>query len=286
MRILILGAEGLVGSALRPELAERGHSVDGRDLPGCNVADPASLAAAAGEARPDWIVNLAAITDVDGCEKDPVRAALVNGVGAGHAARLAAECGARFLQVSTDYVFDGRKGAPYLEGDPPAPLSAYGRSKLAGERAAAAALPADRLLVVRGQSLYGAGRKSFPDAILAAAAAKPGVPVVTDQSVSPTWAPDFARGVADLLERGVHGIVHLSALGSCTWNEFARAVLEDAGLDPARIVPTTAAALARPAARPAYSVYDLGRFEAATGRLPRPWREQLRSYLAATGRRP
>ncbi len=283
MRILLVGAGGLVGGALRPVLATRGHLVEGGDLPECNVTIPSTLEALAGPGRPDWVVNLAAETDVDGCERDPAKADLVNGDGAGNAARLAAARGARLLQVSTDYVFDGKMDGPVAEDAPPAPLSAYGRSKLAGERAAAEALPADRLLVVRGQSLYGAGRKSFPDAVLAAARTKASVPVVTDQVVSPTWAADFALGLADLVEGGASGVFHLSATGSCSWHDFARAVLEEAGMDPARIAPTTAAALGRPAPRPARSVFDLGKFTRRTGRFPRPWREQLRSYLASKG---
>jgi len=284
VRILLVGADGLVGGALRPELAARGHLVDCADMPACNVTVPSTLESFAGSTRHDWIVNLAAETDVDGCERNPGKADLVNGTGAGNAARFAAARGARLVQVSTDYVFDGRKGGPYGEDDAPAPLSAYGRSKLAGERAAAGEMPPDRILIVRGQSLYGSARKSFPDAILAAARTKPSVPVVTDQVVSPTWAADFAVGLADLVEAGASGLVHLSAGGSCTWNEFARAVLTGAGMKPERITGTTAAALGRPAPRPAYSVFDLSKFRERTGRFPRHWREQLGAYLAATGR--
>lgn len=284
MRVFVIGAHGLVGSCLRPLLRDRGHEVQGGDLPEADVTEPRRLEAWVGGARPHWIVNLAAWTDVDGCEGDPARANASNAEGAGNVARLCAARGAKMLHVSTDYVFDGRKGTPYSEEDAADPLSAYGKSKLLGESAVGEALPADRRLVVRGQSLYGEGKKSFPDAILRAAEEKPEIPVVTDQVVSPTWTRDFAEGLAALLEKGASGIVHVSAAGSCTWNEFARAVLEERGVRGARITETTAAALGRAAPRPAYSVFDLGKFERVTGIRPRPWREQLRDYLRTTGR--
>jgi dTDP-4-dehydrorhamnose reductase len=286
VRILVTGWDGLVGRELRAALAGgAGVVVGGGDLPGLDVRFRGLLLHRARRFRPDWIVNLAAWTEVDACESDPRAALLSNAEGAGNAAAAARACGARLLQVSTDYVFPGDDPSPRSERDPVGPLSAYGRSKAAGESAAAALLPPGRWLVVRGQSLYGNGRKSFPDAILRAAAAKPEVPVVTDQVVSPTWARDFARILALLLRRGARGTFHASASGSCTWNEFARAVLEDSGGDPARITPATAASLLRPAPRPASSVFDLGKLARAAGLRPRPWREQLRDYLASTGRR-
>lgn len=291
LRVYVTGCEGLVGRALMPELAKAGWNCRGDDLPALDIRTERKIRQALGVAGemgewrnggPEWIVNLAAYTDVDGCEDGPggrARAEAANAAGAENVARVAAGLGASLLQVSTDYVFDGRKAGPYAEEDEPAPLSAYGRSKLDAERRVARVLPADRLLVVRGQSLYGAGRKSFPDAILAAAAAKPTVPVVTDQVVQPTWARDFARGLVALMAKEARGVFHLASSGSCTWNGFARAVLEEEGLDPARITGTTAAALARPAPRPANSVFDTGKFERTTGGPPRPWREQLRDYL-------
>jgi dTDP-4-dehydrorhamnose reductase len=285
VRILVTGWDGLVGRELRREAARRGGlRLDGGDLPGLDCRDAAAIRRRAARFRPDWIVHLAAFTAVDACEAEPGRALETNGLAAGHAADAGRRAGARVLLVSTDYVLDGEGEDPADESRRPAPLSAYGRSKLLGEQLVRERAAPGRWTVVRGQSLYGAGRKSFPDAILAAAAARPEVPVVTDQVVQPTWARDFAAGLLDLVAADARGLLHLAAAGSCTWNEFARAVLEEAGLDPARIVPTTAAALGRPAPRPARSVFATGRFERATGRRPRPWREQLRDYLRATGR--
>ncbi len=291
IRVYVTGSEGLVGRALMPELAKAGWSAQGNDLPALDVRSERKVRQALGVAGslgewrnggPEWIVNLAAITDVDGCEEEPggrTRAEAANVAGAENVARVAVGLGATLLQVSTDYVFDGSRREPYREDAEPAPLSVYGRTKLEAEKRARRFVPEDRLLIVRGQSLYGDGRKSFPDAILAAAAAKPVVPVVTDQVVQPTWARDFAQAMVALMAKEARGVFHFASSGSCTWNEFACAVLEEEGLDPARITGTTAAALARPAPRPAWSVFDTGRFEAATGVRPRPWREQLREYL-------
>jgi dTDP-4-dehydrorhamnose reductase len=283
-RFLVVGARGLVGTELCGLLSARGDAVLQGDLPECDVTDPEGFAAWAGDAAPDWVVNLAAFTRVDDCEQDPRTAFRVNGFGPGVVGQWARRRGAMVVQVSTDYVFDGAKGSPYEWRDPPNPLSIYGMSKLMGEYALEAAVAGDRLLVVRGQSLYGGGGKSFPDAILEAARTRREIPVVTDQRVSPTWARDFAGGLLRLVDMREYGVFHLSASGDCTWNEFAKAVLEEAGVSEARITETTSEALGRPARRPASSVFDLRDYEQVTGTSPRPWREQLRDYLRSTGR--
>ncbi len=295
-RVYVTGNQGLVGKALMPVLIRDGMGDFGNDMPFLDIMKPKQLEQRLEEARrsdawggspAEWVVNLAAWTDVDGCERGAPTPDLpwaANAQGAENVAMVCREVGCRLLQVSTDYVFDGRKGKPYTEEDEPSPLSVYGKSKFDGERRASRVLPESQLLIVRGQSLYGKGRKSFPDAILAAAEAKPEVPVVTDQTVQPTWVHDFAEALVALMLKDARGVVHFAASGSCTWHEFARAVLEEAGRDPTKITETTAAALARPAPRPAYSVFDLGKFERLTGVRPRPWREQLRGYLGSTRR--
>ncbi len=282
--MFVTGWDGLVGRELRRRLAVRPWGVDGGDLPGLDVTSGEALRRRVARFRPDRVVHLAAWTDVDACESDPARAFRANAEGARHAARAAAACGAALLHVSTDYVFGRGEGRPLREDDPVAPLSVYGRSKAAGEHAVRGALPPGRWTILRAQSLYGAGRKSFPDAILAAARRKPRLEVVTDQRVSPTWARDLAGAIELALLRGLAGTFHFSAAGSCTWNEFARAVLDEAGVRDVEVAATTAAALARPAPRPAWSVFDTGRWERATGLRPRPWREMLREYLHDGGR--
>ena len=284
MKVFVTGAKGLVGSALCPILRDRGVEVRDTDLPDGDITVPDRIPGLIGDWKPDWIVNLAAYTDVDACERSPSVAESCNGRAAGDLARIAGARGARLLQVSTDYVFDGRSRRPYAEEDATNPLSAYGRSKLLGERLVREALPPGRWLVVRGQSLYGAGAKSFPDAIRRAAGSRAEIPVVTDQVVQPTWAKDFAEALAGAMERDLAGIYHFAASGSCTWNECARAALEEAGITTARITPTTAAALGRPAPRPAWSVFDTAKIERDLGRRPREWRAMLRDYAGSAWR--
>jgi dTDP-4-dehydrorhamnose reductase len=283
LRIFITGWDGLVGRELRAALAFRGAVVDGGDLPLFDVRSETAVRHRMRRFGPDQVVHLAAWTDVDACESDLLRAFRDNGDAVRVVARAAASVGARMLHVSTDYVFPGDDARPLREDSAVAPRSVYGASKLAGEQEVRRALPPGAWTIVRGQSLYGAGRKSFPDAILRAATTKTSIPVVTDQFVCPTWARDFAAGLVLLIERGATGDFHLSASDSCSWNEFARAVLEEAAVSGVTIAPTTAAALARPAPRPSHSLFDLSRFEAATGVRPRTWREMLREYLATRG---
>lgn len=282
-RAIVTGCRGLVGTALCAELANRDYVVKPGDLPDC-VLLATDFRNWVGTFAADWVVNLAAMTQVDECEKDAFTAFLANGLGASVVATEAQRQGARILQVSTDYVFDGLQKTPYREEDVPSPLSVYGMTKLSGEWGVLAHSPPEGALIVRGQSLYGVGRKSFPDSILRAASERSEIPVVMDQVVQPTWAHHFAVGLADLMDSNASGIVHLAASGSCTWNEFARAILEEAGVTTASIVPTTSKELGRPALRPPNSVFDLSKFERITSKRPRPWREQLRDYLRFTGR--
>jgi dTDP-4-dehydrorhamnose reductase len=251
------------------------------DLPDGDVTKPERIRSVLGSWQADWIVNLAARTAVDDCEADPEGTFAVNAIGAENAARLAAGAGARLLQMSTDYVFDGRKGSPYSEEDGRNPLSAYGRSKAEGEDRVRAVLPPDRLLLVRAQSLYGRGPKSFPDTIRTLAKTRPEIAVVTDQVVQPTWARELADWLARLVGLGgggASGDFHVAASGSCSWNELARAVLQEWAIAGVRITDTTAAALGRPAARPACSVFDTRKFEERTGVRPKDWRAQLGEY--------
>ncbi|MHC4925172.1 MAG: dTDP-4-dehydrorhamnose reductase, partial [Planctomycetota bacterium] len=285
MRVFITGWDGLCGRALRRVLASRGgFQVSGGDLPELDVRRPRSLQHRLLEASPDVVVHLAAWTDVDGCERDAPAAFLSNGRAAGHVADAARACGASLLHVSTDYVFDGTASRPYRETDRVRPISVYGHSKLQGEIEVRNRMPAGRWSIVRGQSLYGTARKSFPDAILRLSATKSEIPVVVDQVVSPTWAHDFASSLAALLEVRATGLYHASSGGSCTWNTFAAALLEEAGIHDVRITETTAEAFGRPAPRPAWSVFDCGKLERTTGHRQRSWRDQLRNYLRETGR--
>jgi dTDP-4-dehydrorhamnose reductase len=277
--VLLTGGRGLLGTPLAAQLSAAGADVCVTDLPEVDVTDAASVDAAVSDFAPDVIVHLAAWTDVDGCESDPERAADVNGVAAGLVAEAAARAGARLLYVSTDYVFDGGGDQPHDEDDPVGPLSVYGRSKLDGELRVRASGATH--WIARCQSIYGRGRKSFADAILARARAGEPLRVVTDQVVCPSYAPDLAEALASLIDRAPPGVYHVANDGWCSWYEFARAVLDESGLGDTAIEPITAAELGRPAPRPANSRFVCDRLAAATGSRPRPWRDALRAYLSA-----
>ena len=210
------------------------------------------------------MLHAAAWTDVDGAEDDPQEAAAVNVGGTRHVAEL----GVPLVYFSTDYVFDGRKGEPYVESDAPNPLSAYGRTKVYGEGAAG-----DSAWIVRSSGLYGPTGKNFVQAMLDLARERDEVAVVDDQRTSPTYVGHLAQATRELLDRPF-GIWHLAAEGEATWAEFAEAIFEEAGLDT-RVRRISSAELGRPAARPAYSVL---RSEKAAPALPY-WREGLRVCL-------
>lgn len=294
MKLLVTGAAGMLGHALVPKLEGAGHEVvaarhpqdtapmppapPGREraVAALDVTDGPALRAAARSAKPDWIVHLAAWTDVDGCEGDADRAYLVNALGARNAALAAAAAGAAVLAVSTDYVFGGAAATPRREYDPPAPLGVYGRSKLAGEQAVRETHP--RHVIVRTSWLYGRGGKNFVDTILARARSGEPLRVVDDQRGSPTWTADLADGLVALLERAEYGTYHVTGSGDCSWHEFASAACEAAGV-PAKVEAINTAELGRPAPRPAYSVLHNGLFEHVTGRRMPHWRDALRRYL-------
>lgn len=277
--ILVIGHRGLLGRACLEVLAGR-FPVAGADIDTCDITRPDQIRAVLERLRPAWVVNAAALADVDGCQGDPDRAWEINAVGPGYLARACREGDIRLLQVSTDFVFDGKKTEPYREADPPRPLSVYGASKRGGEEAVMEA--GGRFLVVRTSWLFGAGGRNFPETILQAAARSSRLEVVSDQRGSPTAARDLAFGIGELIENDASGIVHFTNRGDCTWYEYAVFILEAAGV-PAEVIPVTSDQLDRPAPRPAYSVLALERYREITGRLPRPWSEAVREYVVGIG---
>jgi dTDP-4-dehydrorhamnose reductase len=214
----------------------------------------------------DLVLHAAAWTDVDGAEGDPQGAAAVNVGGTAHAASL----GVPLVAFSTDYVFDGSKGEPYVESDAPNPLSAYGRTKLHGEAAAG-----EHAWIVRTSGLFGWTSHNFVRTMLRLGAERSEVSVVADQRLSPTFVGHLAAELRQILELPF-GLYHVAASGDCTWAEFATAIFEEAGIE-CRVVPISTEELGRPAPRPAYSVLRSERDEAP--RLPH-WREGLRACLA------
>jgi dTDP-4-dehydrorhamnose reductase len=268
VRVLITGGAGQLGRDLADVFGDDAIPLSHAEL---DIADAAAVEAAVRAHGPDAIVNSAAWTDVDGCEGDPERARLINGIGAGNIARAAGD--ALVVQVSTDYVFDGLAGRPYVETDEVNPVSHYGRSKLEGEREVAA--HARRWAVVRSAWLYGTGTKNFVAAILRAARTRDRLSVVDDQAGSPTSTPDLAVALAELIERGTTGVLHGVNAGICSRWEFARAAFEEAGLDLERVEPVPTSAMPRPAVRPAYAPMDGVAWRAAGLPVLRPWREAL-----------
>lgn len=276
MRILVTGAGGQLGVELLRALADQGEvtgttSAD-LDITAADCADRVAALA------PDWVVHTAGATDVDGCEGEPERALAVNAGGTRRVAEGCRRAGAGLVYLSTDYVFDGRKGAPYTEGDPPAPLNAYGRSKLEGERATRSVAP--RWAIVRTAWLYGTHGKNFVKTILDRVEAGGPLRVVDDQVGSPTYAADLAGAVAILVSRGRTGVYHVTNGGSCSWYEFARAILRLGGLDPDRVERATSGELGRRARRPAYSVLENAAWRAAGLPPLRPWPEALAEMLS------
>ncbi|MBX6383683.1 MAG: dTDP-4-dehydrorhamnose reductase [Microbispora sp.] len=275
MRWMVTGARGMLGADVMAALdgAPDGDEVTGfgRDL---DVTDGGAVRDALDALAPDVVINCAAWTDVDGAETHPDEAMEVNGRAVESLALACAERGARLIHVSTDYVFDGTAREPYAEDAPVGPINAYGRSKLAGERAALE----HGHTVVRTAWLYGARGRSFPATMIRLAAERETVPVVTDQVGQPTWSADLAaRLVALGRSDAPGGVYHGTNAGRASWYELAREVFTLLGADPGRVVPTTAAAFARPARRPAWSVLGHGRWAEAGLPPMRHWREALRA---------
>ncbi len=278
--VVVFGSGGLRGTPLCALLATRGV-VRGFKHADCDITDEGRVRDVLGAARPDVVINCAAFTKVDDCEARAEEVLRVNGAGAGNVARAARDVGARVVQVSTDYVFDGKKAGEYVEDDvtgPEAVLSSYGRSKLAGERAVIEAGGA--WLIVRTSWVFGPAGPNFVATILKAGRERPELQVVNDQRGRPTYAPDLAGAIVSLVEAGARGVVHAANSGACTWFEFACEIVRRAGLTtPVR--PCTTAEYPRPARRPANSVLDTSKFERLTGGAMRSWGEALAEYLPA-----
>src|SRR3954452_2599827 len=268
MRLLVTGAAGMLGRDVVAAAESAGHDVIALARRDLDIADPAAVRAAVQAARPDALVNCAAWTDVDGAEEHESDATLVNGTGAGNVAAAAPYV----VHVSSDYVFDGSAAEPYAEADPTGPRTAYGRSKLAGEHAVAAA--GDHA-IVRSAWLFGVHGRNFVATMLRLAEDRDEVSVVDDQVGCPTFTGHLAPALVEVAERRLTGALHVAGGGACSWCELAQATFEEAGAD-CRAVPVTTAEFPRPAERPAWSVLRSTRSDAPA--LP-PWREGLSAYL-------
>jgi dTDP-4-dehydrorhamnose reductase len=273
---LVTGAGGMLGRDLVAGLTRQGEDVAGLSRGQLDVTDGPAVLAAMRRHRPAVVVNCAAWTAVDAAEQQPDAALRVNGHGAGQVAAACAATGAWLVQVSTDYVFGGESSRPYAEDDPPAPRTAYGRGKLAGERAVRECLPGASY-VVRTAWLYGAHGGNFVRTMIRLAGERPFVEVVTDQRGQPTWTADLAAQIIALVRAGAAaGMYHAASSGETTWFGLAQEVFTLLGADPARVRPASSAALARPARRPAYSVLGHERHRCAGIEPIGHWRDALR----------
>ena len=274
--ILVVGCDGMLGSDLTRILGKAARGVDADDI---DITSPDATERLVISLRPSVVVNCAAYTDVDACESNRDLAMRVNGEAPGSLAYVTRRIGAKLVQISTDYVFDGAKGAPYLEEDQPGPLSVYGKSKLLGEKNAA--INPDHL-IVRTQWLYGLRGKNFVKTIIRLASERNSLDVVDDQIGSPTWTMDLSRSIVALLDADCRGVFHATNSGSCSWNEFACAIFEELGMN-ITVNAVTTAQFNRPASRPLFSTLNCDKMEQEIGFKLRPWREALKSYLAQRG---
>ena len=274
MKLLVTGAAGMLGRDVMLAAGNAGHQVVGYGHAELDIGDAAAVGVKIEGERPDVVLNCAAWTDVDGAEESEEEATRINGEGAGNVAAAAASVGASVVYVGSDYVFDGSKGAPYVETDQTAPLSAYGRSKLAGEEATRAANK--RHFVIRSAWLFGTGGSNFVETMLRLAADHGEVLVVRDQVGSPTYTWHLAYGIVRLIEGVEFGIHHMAAAGSCSWYEFAREIFEQANVE-CKVMSATTEMLGRPAPRPAYSALASQREHAIE--LP-SWQDGLAAYLS------
>ena len=275
MRILVTGSDGLVATNIIPFLKEHFEIIPALEKE-WDITDRDKGRAVLRSTQPHVLLNLAAMTNVDGCEDVPDEAQRVNSEGPGVLADICREEGVKIAHFSTDYVFDGSGQRPYREDDRTNPLSVYGRSKLLGEQEVMKRT--DNFLIIRTQWIYGDGGENFITKVTRLGKEKGTVSVVNDQTGSPTYAKDLAQPVAALIQGSCSGIYHVTNDGSCTWFDFAQEIFSILSL-PVTCLPIGSDQLQRKATRPTYSVFDCSKLQAHTGLHMRHWREALQEYL-------
>lgn len=281
MRVLVTGGNGQLGSALLDLLSARAADVAlGIDLPDIDITAPDSVREVFAQFAPDVVINCAAWTAVDAAEEHEADALKVNGDGPRVLAEACKVAGAWLVQISTDYVFAGDANTPYAEDARPDPKTAYGRTKLAGEIAVQEVLPGAHYLV-RTAWLYGLQGNNFVKTMLGLESVRDNVSVVDDQRGQPTYAGDLAKQILLLLDaRPPAGTFHATNSGATTWFELTRAIFENIGADPQRVLATDSASFVRPAPRPAYSVLGQDKWESVGLTPMREWRAALTAAFA------
>ena len=266
----------MLGKELLSIISARGEVI-GTDIDDLDLRHRDRVQEAFARWRPDLVIHCAAMTKVDDCEDRPEEAYAVNALGTRNVALAASQTGARLIYVSTDFVFDGKKGSPYIEFDEPNPLSVYGRSKLAGERYAAQFCR--RTVIVRTALLYGRHGWNFVDWVVSAAQKGERLRIVTDLFGSPTHAVELAKQLERIAESGTCGVFHCVGIGAVSRFEWAKAILEYAGLDDSLLDPITSEHLQQKALRPMNSSLDNLSLRLEGISLMRPWEEALKEYI-------
>jgi dTDP-4-dehydrorhamnose reductase len=278
--ILVTGAKGMLGTDLCPILQERGHRVTVTDIQELDVRDWHLVRRTMDQLAPDWVIHLAALTDVDSCEQDPESAFLTNALGTQHMALACQRTGATMIYVSTLSVFDGIKCEPYTEFDTPNPQSWYSRSKYQGELAVEKLL--NQYYIVRAGWMFGGGKEDhkFVAQIMRLATERTSLKVVVDRFGSPTYTRDIAAGLERLARTGLYGTYHMVNTGSyCSRFEFAQMILELAEIATCAVYPVSSACFPLPAPRPRMEAARNFQLELRGWNWMRPWREALQEYI-------
>lgn len=275
MKILITGSSGMLGHDLIKVLKDR-HDLILTTSKTLDITDKDKTIDFICENKPDIVINSAAYTDVDGCQTNPELAYSVNGEGVKNLAIGCREVDCPLVQISTDYVFNGKNDRPWVEDDEIGPISVYGKSKLKGEEAILEIL--DKYFIVRTAWLYGVNGKNFPRTMLELAENHSQITVVYDEVGSPTYTLDLARKISELIETDYYGIYHITNSDSCSWCEFSRYIFEVAGRD-ITVIPVTAAEFARPAPRPSYSVLENKKLIENGFKPLRSYKEAIKEYV-------
>jgi dTDP-4-dehydrorhamnose reductase len=276
MKILLLGHKGMLGGDLLLQLGGK-HEIIGLDKEEIDITSKSECDRAINEHSPDIVINAAAYTDVDGCEKAKDECFAVNAAAVKNIAESCREKNIRIIHFSTDYVFDGNGNEPYKEDHPCNPVNVYGASKLAGENYLQNL--SVNYIIIRTEWLYGKNGKNFVRTILEKARTTNKLEVVDDQIGSPTYTRDLAHAVDLLIERNITGIFHITNRGNCSWFQFTRRILQEAGITEVQVLPIKSEKLQRQALRPFYSVLSMQKFISATGKTMQPWQLALQDYL-------
>lgn len=275
MRILITGSNGMLGHDLIKVL-EDSHDLILTTSKTLDIADKEHVLEFIVENKPDIVINSAAYTNVDGCEENPDLAYAVNGEGVRNLALACREIDCSLVHISTDYIFNGENTRPWVEDDETGPISVYGKSKLKGEKAIMEIL--DKYFIIRTAWLYGLNGGNFPKTMLELAKNHSQITVVYDEVGTPTYTPDLAKGISELIKTDYYGIYHLTNSGSCSWCEFARYIFEIADVD-VKVTPVTASEFARPAPRPHYSVLENKNWIDKGFEPLRDYKEAIKEYV-------